>query len=262
MSLQARLPDLRRHYGMELRLRRSPNPPEPDCRMGLHRFQQHATKVRKAGASWELIKAHIYGEGTTMDVRDIWLAKTDDEVLAAFAQLDLYTTETQAVIRAEHDRRALAQLPSDPAAVSASSIADEDNASSRRASVKAARAHLASLNVSASTTALNAALSSGRRPAGSPPGYSASSATESKGTSSDYEYKVTAFIGQSKGTLSANDVSRQLESVIAQHAAAGWEFCQLGDVNVEVQPGCLAGLFGASVHYVRFDQLIFKRRKT
>jgi len=80
--------------------------------------------------------------------------------------------------------------------------------------------------------------------------------------SGSYEYKVVPFIGRSRGSASTGDVATQLESTIAQYASAGWEFCQIGDINIEVQPGCIAGLFGASVQYVRFDQLIFKRSRS
>src|SRR6266498_3595949 len=73
-----------------------------------------------------------------------------------------------------------------------------------------------------------------------------------------YQYKVIPFIGQSKGRLSAEDVATQLESVISRNSALGWEFYQLSDVNIEVQPGCIAGLLGARAQYVRFDQLIFR----
>ena len=73
-----------------------------------------------------------------------------------------------------------------------------------------------------------------------------------------FQYKVVPFMGQSKGTLSASDVAKQLELTIATHASNGWEFYQLSDVNIEVQPGCIAGLFGATAQYVRFDQLIFR----
>ncbi|HEY2093902.1 MAG TPA: hypothetical protein VGJ81_18670 [Thermoanaerobaculia bacterium] len=69
------------------------------------------------------------------------------------------------------------------------------------------------------------------------------------------------FIGQSRGTLSSSEVTNQLQTAINQQAAEGWEFCQLSDVNIEVQPGCIAGLFGATVQYQRFDQLIFKMPK-
>lgn len=193
-----------------------------------------------------------------MTVLDLWRAKTDDEVLAAAAQLDLYTAETQAVIRAERDRRVLQPQSLEPAAIPVSSSEDEQaHVSPRQASLKAARTYLASLNAMESSTMPATGVSSGRPVTSAAPTHSTSSATDSNRTR--YEYKVVPFIGQSKGNLSAQDVARQLETVIAQHAAAGWEFCQLGDVNIEVQPGCLAGLFGASVHYVRFDQLIFKR---
>src|ERR1051325_2644675 len=73
-----------------------------------------------------------------------------------------------------------------------------------------------------------------------------------------YQYKVIPFIGQSRGGLSATEVARQLETAINEHVAQGWEFYQLSDVNIEVQPGCISGLFGAKVEYVRFDQLIFR----
>lgn len=77
-----------------------------------------------------------------------------------------------------------------------------------------------------------------------------------------YEYKVIPFIGQNKGILSAADVARQLETAINEQIARGWEFQQLSDVNIEVQPGCISGLFGAKVQYVRFDQLIFRAART
>src|ERR1700688_2431994 len=73
-----------------------------------------------------------------------------------------------------------------------------------------------------------------------------------------YRYKVVPFIGQTRGSLAAAEVAKQLESAISEHASHGWEFYQLSDVNIEVQPGCLSGLFGGKVEYVRFDQLIFR----
>ena len=73
-----------------------------------------------------------------------------------------------------------------------------------------------------------------------------------------YRYRVIPFIGQSKGSISPSEVASQLENVISEHAVDGWEFYQLSDVNIEVQPGCLAGLFGAKTQYMRFDQVIFR----
>jgi hypothetical protein len=77
-----------------------------------------------------------------------------------------------------------------------------------------------------------------------------------------YSYKVVPLIGRSRGSLSASEVAQQLEMTISQHASAGWEFIQLTDVNIEVQPGCLGGLLGAKVEYARFNQLIFRSEST
>jgi len=74
-----------------------------------------------------------------------------------------------------------------------------------------------------------------------------------------YQYKIVPFIGQIKSGQGADVAAQQLESVISQHVNAGWEFVQLGDVNIEVQPGCLAGLFGQKAAYVTFDQIIFRK---
>jgi len=74
-----------------------------------------------------------------------------------------------------------------------------------------------------------------------------------------YQYKVIPFIGSMKSGQGADVAAQQLQSVISQHATDGWEFVQLGDVNIEMKPGCLAGLFGGGVSYMRFDQVIFRR---
>jgi hypothetical protein len=74
-----------------------------------------------------------------------------------------------------------------------------------------------------------------------------------------YQYKVVPFIGKIKGKQSAEEVSSQLQGVIDSITQQGWEFYQMADVNIEVKPGCLAGLSGAKESYVRFDQLIFRR---
>ena len=77
-----------------------------------------------------------------------------------------------------------------------------------------------------------------------------------------YQYQVVPFIGQIKSKQSAGDVSVQLQGIINQYAAQGWEFYELNDVNIEVRPGCIASLFGARVAYIQFDQLIFRREGT
>lgn len=80
-----------------------------------------------------------------------------------------------------------------------------------------------------------------------------------------YEYRVVPFIGQLKqGVFSrenATKVSEQLGALINEQAKDGWEFYRIDHVNVAVQPGCLASLFGANkaVAGVVFDQVIFRR---
>ncbi len=74
-----------------------------------------------------------------------------------------------------------------------------------------------------------------------------------------YQYRVVPFMGRMKGSGSANDVSKQLESVINTETRDGWEFLQLGSVDIQVSPGCLASLFGSKVSYMSYDQVIFRR---
>lgn|SRR5665213_159085 len=57
----------------------------------------------------------------------------------------------------------------------------------------------------------------------------------------------------------AGDVSKQLQAVINEHAGQGWEYVNLNDVNIEVKPGCLAGMFGSKTAYFPLDQVIFRR---
>lgn len=72
-------------------------------------------------------------------------------------------------------------------------------------------------------------------------------------------YKVVPFIGKIKAGGNAQEVAAQLQAAINLNATDGWEFHSFNDVNIEVQPGCLAGLLGAKAAYVQFDQLVFKR---
>src|ERR1051325_5433704 len=184
-----------------------------------------------------------------MSVRDIWGAKTDEEVIAALTHLDQYTTDTQAVIRNEYSRRSL-QASQDTTVRTKSSSVDRKLNARRQRFFETARSNLVSGAAATPTTAGDSAMSA------SVPIIAADSASlskfepESSTTRSDpapseiysaYEYKVVPFMGHSKGSLAAAEVARQLETVIAQHASVGWEFCQLSDVNIEVQPGCIVG---------------------
>ncbi len=73
------------------------------------------------------------------------------------------------------------------------------------------------------------------------------------------KYRVIPFIGKVKGKQTSVDVSDQLETLLNEGAKEGWEFVQVNNVNIEVQPGCLKGLFGAKAQYVHYDMAIFKK---
>ena len=75
-----------------------------------------------------------------------------------------------------------------------------------------------------------------------------------------YQYKVVPFIGSIKGNQGADAVAQQLSNIINQHAANGWEFHQMGDVNIRISPGCLASFFGVRASYIRLDQIVFRRQ--
>jgi len=73
------------------------------------------------------------------------------------------------------------------------------------------------------------------------------------------QYRVIPFIGKIKSNQTAVEVAGQLQRVINESTVEGWEFEQLTNVNIEVQPGCLAGLFGASADYIRFDMVVLRK---
>jgi len=74
---------------------------------------------------------------------------------------------------------------------------------------------------------------------------------------SDFQYKVVPFVGTAKGSANGSEIATQLQSTIAQHAVDGWIFHSFNKVSVEVQPGCLAGVFGGKTAYADVDELIF-----
>jgi hypothetical protein len=78
-----------------------------------------------------------------------------------------------------------------------------------------------------------------------------------------YEYRIIPFIGKLKSGVfsieNANAVTAQLQAVIDQNTTQGWEFHSMEKVDVEITPGCLAGLLGSRVTFVTFDQIVFRR---
>ncbi len=59
-----------------------------------------------------------------------------------------------------------------------------------------------------------------------------------------------------------NEAAGYMQSVVNSEATEGWEFYRVDSIGVEVQPGCLGGLFGreaeGSVYYV----ITFRQKKS
>jgi hypothetical protein len=106
---------------------------------------------------------------------------------------------------------------------------------------------------------------SGQASQTTPEGSSASQRIDEQIRAVNGDYLVIPFIGKIKsGFLSsenAETVSRQLQSLISQYSQQGWEFQNIAKINIEVSPGCLASLFGATTSYVTFDQVVFRRAR-
>lgn len=79
------------------------------------------------------------------------------------------------------------------------------------------------------------------------------------------DYRVVPFIGRIRqgifSSQNASDVSQQLQSVLNEHAALGWEFQSLEKVVIEISPGCIGSLFGARSTRIAFDQIVFRRMR-
>jgi hypothetical protein len=82
-------------------------------------------------------------------------------------------------------------------------------------------------------------------------------------TPSENQYLVVPFVGHLKSGVfsveNAGKVSQQLQALIDQYTTRGWNFYRIDKVNIQITPGCLASLFGASVALVNFDQVVFWR---
>jgi hypothetical protein len=77
----------------------------------------------------------------------------------------------------------------------------------------------------------------------------------------DYIYKAEPLLRtfQQKRAPSADEVKQVFDEILARELAAGWDYVQLESVPVQLNPGCLAGLFGrkSEIHY--YSLAVFRR---
>lgn len=90
--------------------------------------------------------------------------------------------------------------------------------------------------------------------------------TDEEKSTAEYRYLVVPFMGKLKRGVfdleSANKVSEQLQDLINRYTVYGWDFYRVDKVNILVQPGCLASLFGVKASFLTFDQVIFRIRRS
>ncbi len=84
-------------------------------------------------------------------------------------------------------------------------------------------------------------------------------------SSAEYRYLVVPFVGKLRAGVfdleNANKVTEQLQNLINSYTVYGWDFYRIEKVNILVQPGCLASLFGVQASFLTFDQVIFRIRR-
>jgi hypothetical protein len=78
-----------------------------------------------------------------------------------------------------------------------------------------------------------------------------------------YEYKVVPFLGQAAAAdkRAAEKVAEQLQQLVDQFVAQGWEFYRIDRVEIAVAPGCLAALSGGKMSFAGWDMVIFRRER-
>lgn len=75
----------------------------------------------------------------------------------------------------------------------------------------------------------------------------------------DWDYFITYFEASLRGAASGLAVADQFAAFVEHYATAGFEFLRTDQVPFRIQPGCLAGLFGASETYGSCTVVTFRR---
>ena len=79
-----------------------------------------------------------------------------------------------------------------------------------------------------------------------------------------YTYKMVQVPPNVSVTAKAhrgNEAAAYLQEVVNSHAGDGWEFQRVDSIGVNVEPGCLAGLFGQKAERSLFYVITFRKEK-
>jgi hypothetical protein len=76
-----------------------------------------------------------------------------------------------------------------------------------------------------------------------------------------YKYhmvQVPPTISVKSKEYKGGEAAGYLQDLVSQVAAQGWEFYRVDSIGVQVQPGCLASIFGASVQERTYYVVTFR----
>lgn len=79
-----------------------------------------------------------------------------------------------------------------------------------------------------------------------------------------YKYKMVQIppnIAVKMKGHKGNEAAAYLEEIVNQYAEEGWEFYRVDSIGVELQPGCLAALFGKKAEDSLYYVVTFRMEK-
>ena len=85
---------------------------------------------------------------------------------------------------------------------------------------------------------------------------------EDEGPPSRFVYKMIQMppnIIVESGTRLRGQAAAYLERIVNEQARMGWEFFRIDQVGIQVNPGCLAGLFGATSNTLIYYVVTFRK---
>ena len=79
-----------------------------------------------------------------------------------------------------------------------------------------------------------------------------------------YEYKMVQIPPNISVQMKAhrgNEAAAYLEGVVNKYALEGWEFQRIDGIGVQVQPGCIDGLFGKKAQHNSYHVITFRKAR-
>ena len=78
-----------------------------------------------------------------------------------------------------------------------------------------------------------------------------------------HQYHVVPFraTARTQDARGAAQVAEQLQHAIQGHVNAGWEFVRVEQIQMQINPGCMAAPLGARANVVPLDQIVFRMPK-